>query len=527
MRYALGFLASLAVSTSAYAADWWEATTDHFIVKSESSEEEARKLALDLERFDEAMRYLYGTAKDTDATPDSSKLTMYHFGDTNDIGRLAGSRGVAGFFIPRAGQSVAFSPVREPRQRSLGARSDEDRGGLRPRVVMFHEYSHYFMFQHAAAAYPAWYREGFAEVYGTIELTDKGFKIGAPATHRAQVLYYLNTYNVERLLNPPEEITGEDVAQIYAMGWMLAHYLTFSGERRGQLGEYLKLINAGDSSLDAAKKAFGDLGQLNKDLDKYRRGRTPGMEIIYADYTPPKATTRKMTEAESAMMMLHIKSTRGVDEEEALTLVQPARDLQARFPNSAEVQLAVAEAEYDAQNNAQSEAAANRALEIDPTLARAHIYLARVAMRRAEEDRAQFEVARRQYAAANRLDPQNADPLKGYYLSYELAGETPPEPALIALETAYDLAPFDSAIRTALAHLLLTEGRDRETIALLGPIINDPHASKRAKKLRDLVEKIEKGDKSGALVELAPKFDHDDENEDDDAILAPSRELQE
>ena len=75
--------------------------------------------------------------------------------------------------------------------------------------------------------------------------------------------------------------------------------------------------------------------------------------------------------------------------------------------------------------------------------------------------------------------------------------------------------------------MLLTENRDRESIALLGPIINDPHASKRAKKLRDLVRKIEQGDKSGALVELAPKFDQDDEEDDDDAILAPSRELQE
>ncbi|MGB3377730.1 MAG: hypothetical protein WBH10_11850 [Allopontixanthobacter sediminis] len=521
MRFLLGLLASLAVSTSAFAAEWWEAKTDHFIVKSESSEAEARQLALDLERFDEAMRYMYGTAKDTEVVPDSSKLTMYHFGDTNDIGRLAGSRGVAGFFIPRAGQSVAFSPVKEPRQRTLGTRSDDN--SLSPRVVMFHEYSHYFMYQHAAAAYPAWYREGFAEVYGTIELTDKGFKLGAPATHRALVLQYLNSYSVERLLDPPEKMNGEDVAQIYAMGWMLSHYLTFSGERKGQLGEYLRLINGGASSLDAGKGAFGDLGKLNRDLDRYRRGRAPGMEITYADYTPPTATTRKMTDAESEMMMLHIKSTRGVDEDEAKQLVQPARDLLARFPGSAPVQLAVAEAEFDAENLDRAESAAKKALEIDSSLARGHIYLARIAMKRAEEDPSQFVVAREQYAAANRLDPRNADPLKGYYLTYQLAGETPPEPALIALETAYDLAPFDPTIRTALAHLLLTEDRNRESIALLSPIINDPHASKRAKKLRDLVAKIEDGDKSAALAELAPKLNPEDEEEDeDDAVRNPA-----
>ena len=514
MRFVIGFLASLAVSTSAYAAEWWEAKTDHFIVKSESSQEEARQLAFDLERFDEAMRYMYGTGKDTEATPDSSKLTMYHFGDTNDIGRLAGSRGVAGFFIPRAGQSVAFTPVKEPRRRSLGTRTDD--AGLSPRVVMFHEYSHYFMFQHANAAYPAWYREGFAEVYGTTELTDQGFKLGAPATHRATVLQYLNTYNVERLLDPPEKMSGEDVAQIYAMGWMLSHYLTFSGERQGQLGEYLKLINGGASSLDAAKGAFGDLGDLNRDLDKYRRGRARGLEIVYPNYTAPKVTTRKMTDAEAAMMTVHIQSTRGVDEDKAEALVAPARSIQAKFPSSAEVQLAVAEVEFDAKNNDLAEVAAKKALQLDDTSARAHIYLARIALRRAEEDNSQFVIAREQYAAANRLDPKNADPLRGYYLTYQLAGETPPEQALIALESAYDLAPFDPSIRTALAHLLLTEGRDTESVALLGPIINDPHANKRAKKLRDLVKKIETGDKSGALEELAPKLNPQDEDEEDD-----------
>lgn len=516
MRVLFAAVALVFMAAPAAAADWWRASTDHFIVYSETSEEEAEQFAVELERFDEAMRYLRGIAKDAEPLPESAKLTVYQFGDINDIGRLAGSRGVAGFFIPRAGQSVAFVPAREARDRgSFGTRPD-DESDLDAKTVLFHEYAHYFMYQHAAAAYPAWYREGFAEVYGTVELIDDGFRIGNPAKHRAAVLRYLNSYPVSRLLDPPEDMTYRDGAQIYAMGWLLSHYLTFSQERQGQLGKYLDLINAGKTSREAADEAFGDLDELNRDLDRYRRGRVQGIEVTFPDYQPPAADVRPLTEAEAGRMMLHITSSRGVDEDEAQSLVPEARALAERYPNSTPVLLAAMEAEFDAENDDRAEALARRILALDDSSARAHIYLAKIAMRRAKDDPAQFLVAREEYAKANRLEPSNPVPLNGYYLTYRLAGETPPENALIALEQAYVHAPFATDIRTNLAHLLLTEGRNSEAIVLLGPLINDPHAGKRGKKLRDLAEKIEQGDTAEALAELAPSLEPKEEEETDE-----------
>lgn len=511
MRYIFAALALLACPAAGHAADWWEASTDHFVVLSETSKEEAQDLAVDLERFDEAMRYMAGLSLDGEELPEAAKLTVYQFGDTDDIGYLAGSRGVAGFFIPRAGQSVAFVPAREVRPDGLGTRTRS--GNLSAGVVLFHEYAHYFMYQHAAAAYPAWYREGFAEVYGTVDLIENGFRIGSPATHRADVLRHLNSYPVEKLLDPPEEMDGEDLAQTYAMGWLLSHYLTFSDERKGQLSRYLDLVNEGSSSREAAKQAFGDLEQLNRDLDRHRRGRAVGIEVTFADYSPPEAELRKLTAAEEAMMSLHIQSTRGVDEDEALELVPEARELVASYSQSVPVLLAAVEAEFDAGNHDRAEALAQKALELDSTSDRAHLYLAKIALLRAEEDPSQFPIARREFIAANRIDPNNPDFLHGYYLTYRLAGQTPPEDALIALEKAYELAPFDDSIRKALAHLLLIEDRDREALILLGPIVNNPHDSEEVEKYRELARQIEAGDKTEALAELAPSFDTEEDEE--------------
>src|SRR5690606_40360278 len=48
------------LASPAARAEWWEATTSHFVVYSESSQRDAEKFAVLLERFDNALRILQG-----------------------------------------------------------------------------------------------------------------------------------------------------------------------------------------------------------------------------------------------------------------------------------------------------------------------------------------------------------------------------------------------------------------------------------------------------------------------------------
>src|SRR5690349_617492 len=90
-------LVALLLATPANA-DWWEARTDNFIVYSETSETDAKLFAERLERFDMALRSLQGI--DLKVAPsDVHRLRVYRFGDIDDIGRLHGNMGVAGFYI--------------------------------------------------------------------------------------------------------------------------------------------------------------------------------------------------------------------------------------------------------------------------------------------------------------------------------------------------------------------------------------------------------------------------------------------
>ncbi len=512
MKYLIGAGIGLLAAVPATAADKWiEAKSDHFIVYSEGTEADARTLATNLERLDGALRMIRGMSTVSKEVPDATKLTVYQFGATSDIGMLAGQRGVAGFFIPRAGRSVAFVPLKQDRDTGLGTRTDGR--DIDPAKVLFHEYAHYFMYQHSAAAYPFWYSEGFAELFGTLQLTDNGFNLGEPPEHRVSTLKS-SPVDVRKLFDPPKEGDYSLVQRQYAQGWLASSYLTFEPSRKGQLADYLRRLIAGEANLTAAEQAFGDLDKLQNELNAYMKGRVRAMGVTYSNFVPPKVAVREVTPGEAAQMRMHIRSSRGVTRGTARGMVGQARALAAQYPTSLPVLLAATEAEFDAENYPEAEDMAKRALAVDPQSEKAQLYVAGVHLERAKTDPAAFGAARAAYVAANNANPNHPEALAGYYRTFVLAGETPPEDALIALEKSFELAPFDSETRMTLAHRLLLENRDKEALILLAPITNDPHSGKRAERYRALVDKLKAGEREPLIAKLTPKNGAEDEKDD-------------
>lgn len=500
----VGVIAALA-GNHAWADDWYEANTAHFQVYAEGSAGQASELAVKLERLDEAMRYMQNVQPDEKIIP-ASRLTVFQFGESDDIAALIGSRssGVAGFFIPRAGSSVAFVPADNGRREAIGSYY---RGKLEipTQIVLFHEYAHYFMYQHAAASYPYWYSEGFAEVYGTVEFLSDGFVLGAPPRHRDDEMRALARKSVRLILDPPEKIRSIDVSAAYAMGWLLSHYLTFSGERVGQLPAYFDLMNQGKSSIEAAEEAFGDLDKLDKELDRYLSGRARGLTVTFDGYQPPKVSERKVSEAESDRMRLMIRTNAGLDHDDAKGLVDDAYSLAEKHPGSVPALTTAMNVLFDAGKYEEAGALGLKIAQIDPEAIRANLGLARLALTHAGTDPGQYTAARQHIAKVNRLQPNQPEALYLFYLSYFLSGEHIPEIALIALEQANAVAPFDRDIRTSLAHLLLLENRDKAALTVLSPLTNDAERTKQANELRELIDHMET-DRGALLARLKPQL---------------------
>jgi Flp pilus assembly protein TadD len=80
-----------------------------------------------------------------------------------------------------------------------------------------------------------------------------------------------------------------------------------------------------------------------------------------------------------------------------------------------------------------------------------------------------------------------------YFRSFAESGRRPSETAVLGLERAAELAPFDLALRMNLATLQLSEGRVEQARANLLPIAYNPHGDAMAEGARIVIERIDAG----------------------------------
>src|SRR5687767_6073470 len=125
-------LAALLVAGTA-RAEWLEASSAHFVVYAGDSERDIRKFSEQLERFHEAMEVLTGL--EVPAPSPSNRVTVFTVKSQREIERLVGQRNVGGFYIPRAGGSVAFVPRVEVRNGQPDISM----------TILLHEYAHHFL----------------------------------------------------------------------------------------------------------------------------------------------------------------------------------------------------------------------------------------------------------------------------------------------------------------------------------------------------------------------------------------------
>jgi tetratricopeptide (TPR) repeat protein len=492
----LAWLALLVFAPAAARAEWREASTRHFVVYSEGSAQSTRDFATKLEKFDKAMRLRLGL-NDVDFGP-ANRVTVYIVDNVDAVrrlGRFGGNSSVYGFYSGRAGGSIAVVP------RLSGA------SALDPATILLHEYSHHIMMQNEAIAYPAWFREGFAEFNSTARFEkDGGLGFGAAANHRAWGLLGMSPLPIETLFAPNRRKLSQPEweATIYGRGWLLTHYLMFEPKRTGQLAKYIVALNSGQGSLEAARSAFGDLDALDRELKDYlRQRRIPYARIKAEALTIPPVAMRNLRPGEAAIMDLRMRSRVGVTKDDAARVARELRKAAEPWPNDPAVQSALAEAEFDAGNLDAAQAAAGRAIAAEPNNVDALIYRARVAMERARAaaapDAAAWKEVRRLIALANRADPNDAEPLILFYQSFVAQGVAPTRNAVEGLLQAHELAPQDGGLRMTVARQLLVDGKNAEARRTLNPLAFDPHGGEAGQAVAAVIARLDEAGAKAAL----------------------------
>jgi tetratricopeptide (TPR) repeat protein len=403
-------------------------------------------------------------------------VTIYVVRNERMVRKLYGSgsdnRYVRGFYRPRAGGSLAIIPPIDV----AGRKPSESE------LVLMHEYAHHFMAENAPYLVPRWYGEGFAEYFATARFETNGaVGLGLPAQHRAQELLEARDVSIEQLLDSKlyAAFKSKNYDNFYGRSWLLFHYLFTDDDRRKQLVDYLNRLNRGEAELAAATAALGDLKALDKALDAYlRQPRMLYIKVPPDRLSVGKITVRRLSEGEAASMTVRVRSKRGVDEQIAAEVVQEAREVAAKYPDEPAVQAALAEAEFDVDNDEAAIQAADKALAAAPDNMTALIQkgyaLTRMAAK-AKSDEA-WKTARRHFVSVNKIENDHPVPLIYYYLGFLQQDKEPTQIAVDGLEWALELAPYDGNVRMMVARRQMKEKRFADAIRTISPLAYNPHA---------------------------------------------------
>lgn len=509
MRGLLALALGIAAIAAPARADWYQASSRHFLIYSEQKPGTLRQFAEELEKFDCAVRLV---RKMDDLPPSQgNRLTIFVFSHADPVQKLAkdNSGMIAGFYRGRMAGSVAYVALGDaaPSQEEAATGSNIARSSdaVRDDTTLLHEYSHHLMFQDVARPYPQWLVEGFAEFMSTAQFErDGSVGLGLPDKQRYAGLLQGSQLPLAKLIpGKYDKLTGEEFESVYGRGWLLTHYLTFEPSRKGQLEQFVGLLSSGTDALEAAHQAFGDLGKLDHELDAYlQRSRLQYVKISAAALKVGPIEVSKLSAAASAAIPFVAALKNDPDSKAAQALADSLGSLEQRAGADVFVETALAEADLDAKKFDAAEAAADRALVADPASVQAMILKGRARIERLAATKApaaEFTETRSWFLKANKLDPEDPQPLFEFYNSFVKQGISPNANAIDALHYASDLAPQDEDVRLMSASQYLADDKIKEGRAALIPVAYDPHGGQVAGMARQMIERIDARDIRGAM----------------------------
>lgn len=488
MRRAGVLVGLMLCMASAAGSDWLEASSDHFVIYSDQNEKAVAGFAERLELFHAAMSYL---SKVPVSKPSpSNRVTIFVVSNAAKVQELvqADNKYLSGIYIPRAGASVALVPKRN------GATGQFD---MQPETVLYHEYAHHFMAGLTSRRFPRWFTEGFAEFFAGVRFREDSVGLGTPAEYRMVELAYAKSVPMRNLLDYDggASIKSKSFDSFYGQSWILFHYLQFDPERSGQLAKYQHLLGTGDTALEAAEGAFGDLDELAQDVERYSNRRKLSYVAIGRKQLPiGPIVVRALPPGEAEMMSTRIRSDVGVDDKEAVIVVADARRIAAKHPNDPAVLSALAEAEFDSNNDDAAIGAAERALALDPKQINALIQKGYALSRKISVDKlpdTAWKDVRSHWVKANKVENDNPIPLVQYYLTYLEQGVEPTKTSIDGLEWAMALAPFDPSIRWQAAQQMIRDERLADAAETLAPLAYSPHPGEFTASALKLLQEVE------------------------------------
>lgn len=483
------FLAAFAMPAQ---AEWKSVETEHFIYFSEGEIDEVRENATKLEKFDRLIRAITGNAK----PPSVVKVRIFELRDMDELNRRLGSFGVGGFYNNNDMGPYIFT-FRESIKNNKTARKTQSQSIHWGPQVRQHEYLHHYMYQYFYANYPSWYSEGFAEYYGSMTFPDENtVEIGHPPYFRLDAMRDNPWIPADELLTARAYDEVDNIAGLYAQGWLLTHMAARNPEVGKQLADFLNRIVVGEPYPDAAKAAFGDL----KEFDKALRNHRKDLKAVRLSLKPMPIEVKEIhefDEFESDMFEYIMRLNMGIAESDVDLARKFVRERRKSNPDNLlglEVQARLAQLGEDLQDEL---AMGERLMALAPESELGPYFKGRALVMIGDEegDAAKIEEGRKLLAQAAKVDLTNPEPLIDFYRSYLIGEDIPPPEAQAALMEAYKLLPGHQMVRLYAARDFEWRGLYEDALFVLRPVAlgsfegDERRRERREKALAEAIEK--------------------------------------
>ena len=461
--------------TLAHAA-WLKAETDRFVIYGEGREAQLRELAAKLTTFDSLLRTMNPAART--ALPER-RFEVYLARDHNDMRTVRPGLDVrtGGFYA--ANPNAVFAMAR---MQGRGLDADD---------VLFHEYAHHFMLENFPAAYPAWFVEGWAEYYMTVQIKQKDVTVGAYNENRAYWLFNTQWLPLETMLSKATwEIEPGRRHIYYSQAWLLMHYLRTDEARAAQLNKATAAIAAGQDPVKALEEATGmDMATLTKALRGYRK--LPIYTLTEFAAVTPQVTITPMPASADDFLLVGLRLAGASPREPDMALLADVRRRAARWPGDRLAELTQARVEFLYGDVTTGEAIVTRRLAADPKdlefLLAAGVGQIVAGQRDLANLAGRLRNARGYLIDAYKVDKADYRVLLAYTLSRQLEPGYPNGNDLNALLEARALAPSVQETSVLAGAALLKHGRRDEAVKLLSIVGNNPHGGPMPAQARALI----------------------------------------
>ena len=495
---------------------WFRAESQHFVVYSDTREEDVTPLLDNLEKLDHLLRIYTQPVRTSE--PREPKLTLYYHA------RLASLREVddsvpadALGLYSSCSSGVQGSGLHLERIPSL-ADAQLEKAPLNPTLShVFEAYARHFLYRHTDIRSPASFIDGFAQYFSSVRFSEQQMVVGRVPRAIASYLKFLgdgHRYSLDYedvLENRVANVRGYGGAagvrlEFEAKSWLLTHYMLSSDDSRKRLNRYLVLVGNGAKPTAAFERAFGmKASELGLAMWRYGLRGTETLRVAPQTLPVARVSLRSLSRATGEFVLADaaLKSCPGRQAGEAL--LKKVAALAARFPDDTLARLTLSRAQIDWGDPQQALSRLEAELRDDDASFEAR-YLAGVAHLRlaagSEGDArgAHLQAARQQLQRARGLNPRSPEAAFAFFKAEVAATDTPDDAALQGVISAWQAAREVDSLAASAALAYAYAGQPDEAHRALGALAQAGHDQPLARWAKQWRGRLETGVARGDIL---------------------------